>query len=121
MPEKPFEDGVDVVGSAENPFDSAASAAESDHDEVADGCIAGALPVDRDRDAALEEGLADEELPAAGELRDESGPRGQALNCSSSARWAARSASSRRVSGSSNARTFGTTPWPVRFWFDGVR
>ena len=46
-------------------------APEAEDDEVARGRIAAPLAVDRDGDAALEEWLAHQELPAPGELGDQ--------------------------------------------------
>jgi hypothetical protein len=71
VPKQTFEDRVNVLGSPQHPFQSGATAPDSHHDEVADGGLPRALAVDDDGRSRLEEGLADEELAAAGELADE--------------------------------------------------
>jgi hypothetical protein len=73
VPQEALEDGFDVVGAAQDPFDSAATTSESNDCEVADAGIPRALAVDHDGSSALEERLADEELPAPGKLGDEEG------------------------------------------------
>ena len=70
VPEEAFQDGLDVIGRAEDLFEAGAPAAESKNDEVADRRRAGTLAVDDDGRAMLEVRLADEELPAPGELAD---------------------------------------------------
>jgi len=70
MPEEPFEDDFDGGGLPEDELDPRATAAKAEHDEIAGGRVARSLSVDNDRCSTLEVGLADEELPAAGELAD---------------------------------------------------
>ena len=70
MPEEPFENRLDVIGPAEHPLEARAAAPVSEYRQVADRRVSGALAVDDDRRAALEVGLADEELAAAGKLDD---------------------------------------------------
>jgi hypothetical protein len=71
VPEETVEDGVDSVGRAQHLLEPGASPPEPQNHQVSDRGLAGALAVDDDRRAALEEGIADEELPAAGKLGDE--------------------------------------------------
>ena len=114
----------DRVVRAEHVLDPRPPAARvATHNEIADGRVAGALAVDDDRRAGLEERLADEELPAR-ETRRRRARRPRHASGSTEAssaqpisgrgalqrRFAARSASSVRVSGSSTASTFGWIP-----------
>jgi hypothetical protein len=62
VPEEAFEDDGNVARAPENALDARSALPRAEDDEVADARVARALPVDDDRDAALEEGLADEEL-----------------------------------------------------------
>src|SRR5213076_1060337 len=71
VPEKPFENSSDVVWAAEHPVEAGAAPAQPDQREIADGGVTGALAIDDYRRSALEEGLADEELAAPGELDDQ--------------------------------------------------
>jgi hypothetical protein len=69
VPQQPFENRVDVISSSEDPFDPRATASGSMQDnEISDGRVADALAIDDYRRARLEEGIADEKLPAAGKL-----------------------------------------------------
>ncbi len=70
VPEQSFENGLDGGCAPEHALDARAAAPETENGEIADGRVPRGLPVDDDRDAALEERLADEELPAPGELAD---------------------------------------------------
>jgi hypothetical protein len=71
MPEEAFEHRLDLRRLPERALDPRPPAPKAEHDEVADRRVARALAVDDDRDAALEEWVAHEELAPAGELRDE--------------------------------------------------
>jgi hypothetical protein len=68
VPEQAFEDRAYVVRAAELGFDLGSAAAEPKNDEIADRRSAASLAVDRDWNAALEERLAHQQLPAPGEL-----------------------------------------------------
>jgi hypothetical protein len=68
VPEQSLEYRADVSRAAEHGLDLGATAAKAEDDEVAGGGIATPLTVDRDGDAAFEERLAHQELPAPGEL-----------------------------------------------------
>ena len=71
VPEQSLQHRADVSGAAEHRLDFRPSPPEAENDEVARGRIAAPLAVDRDGDAALEEWLAHQELPAPGELGDQ--------------------------------------------------
>jgi hypothetical protein len=69
VPEKTLEDGFNPVCRTQVPLQPGATAPGSMQDnEISDGRLADALAVDDDRRAGLEEGIADEKLPAAGKL-----------------------------------------------------
>jgi hypothetical protein len=70
MPEQTFRHCFDVLRSAEDLLESAATAAGSNQGQVAHRSVAGTLAVDDDRSTALEVGLAHQQLPAAGKLDD---------------------------------------------------
>jgi hypothetical protein len=69
VPEKTLEHGFDPACRTQVLLQPGAAAPRSMQDnEISDGCLADALAVDDDRRAGLEEGIADEKLPAAGKL-----------------------------------------------------
>jgi hypothetical protein len=69
VPQQSLENRLDSISSSEDLFDPGATAPGSMQDnEISDGRVADALAVDDDRRAGLEEGIADEKLPAAGKL-----------------------------------------------------
>jgi hypothetical protein len=69
VPQQPLENRLDVISSSKDLLDPGATATGSMEDnEIPDGRVADALAVDDDRRAGLEEGIADEKLPAAGKL-----------------------------------------------------
>jgi hypothetical protein len=69
VPQEPFEDCAHVVRAAELSLHLRPAAAEPQNGQIADRCAAASLAVNCDGNAALEERLADQELPAPGELR----------------------------------------------------
>jgi hypothetical protein len=71
LPEEALQDGLDVIGRAEDLLQPGAAAADAKHDQVADRCFPCTFAVDDDRLPAFEVGLADEELPAPGKLGDD--------------------------------------------------
>jgi hypothetical protein len=71
VPEQALENRLDVVRSPERQFHPRAATAESQDGQVADGRVSGALAIDDDGRAGVEERFADEELPAPGELGDQ--------------------------------------------------
>jgi hypothetical protein len=68
VPEESFEHGPDVFRPPQNPLEPSAAAAEPENDQVSRGRVPDSFAVDDDGGARLEEGVADEELAAAGEL-----------------------------------------------------
>jgi hypothetical protein len=69
MPQQPLENHLDSISSSKDLFDPGATAARSMQDnKISIGRVADALAVDDDRRAGLEEGIANEKLPAAGKL-----------------------------------------------------
>ncbi len=105
---------MNVARPTEHALDARAAAPESDDGQIAHRRVARAFPVDDHGRAALEEGLPDEQLAAAGELADEKRHGRFYASCSSSAFSAAASPSSRLVFGLSRAFSAGTTPRPSR-------
>jgi hypothetical protein len=71
VPEQSFEDRLDIVCASEHALEPRPSASESKYDQIPGIGRPGALPVDNDGRATLEERVADEELAATGELGDD--------------------------------------------------
>jgi hypothetical protein len=71
VPQKAFEHRMNVARPAEHVLDACAPAPEADDGQIAHRRVPHALAVDDHGRAPLEEGLADEQLAAAGELADE--------------------------------------------------
>jgi hypothetical protein len=68
VPQEAFEDRADVAWAPEHGLDLRPPAAQTEDDEIAWRRIPAPLAVDSDRNAALEERLTDQQLPAPGEL-----------------------------------------------------
>jgi hypothetical protein len=68
LEEQRLEHVLDPLRRAEQLLDPRAAAAAGDEREVAWARVARALPIDDDRNARREVRLADEQLPASGEL-----------------------------------------------------
>jgi hypothetical protein len=68
VPQEAFEDRADVARAPEHCLDLRPPAAQTEDDEIAWRRIPAPLAVDGDRNAALEERLTHQQLPAPGEL-----------------------------------------------------